>query len=779
MADSCTLCDLPTPDPPITDDEVDGTFCCPGCLEVYRMLGDLDDEQAAEIRTRLDGNGVDREALPDDADEAFLHVRGMHCSTCETFIETIAEQSDGVYRAEVSYASDMAKIYYDPARLSEDDLPALLSRGGYTAHRADEDASDDEGETIVRLIFGGFFAMLAMVGYVLFLYPHYYGAVGLIDITGPGGTYAFANIWVFATIVLGLTGYPILRSAWVSLRVFQPNMDLLVALAAVSAYLYSTGALLAGQTDLYFDVTIVVIMAVSIGNFYERRIKQRAAGLLSELTRSQIDTARRTVNGTTESVSVDDLQPGEHVVVKAGERVPIDGTVAEGEAAVDESLLTGESLPVDKQGGDPVIGGSVVTDNALIVEVGDAAESTLDRLVSLMWDLQAARPGAQRLADRIAAVFVPGVLMLGIGAVALRMMAGAPFTGALLTGLTVLIVSCPCALGLATPLAIASGLREGLQRGIVIKDTSVFEQAQEARTLALDKTGTLTTGTMRLLETEASPEALKRARAAEQFSAHPVARAITNGQAPAPLPAATKFTSDARGVEATVDGERVRVGHPDWFRAEDWSLPEALAEKAEAAEQHAQVPVVVGWNGAAHGLLIVGDELRPDWQAVLEQLRTEGREIVVMTGDSTAAADWLRAEPVVDRVFAEVRPEAKTEIIRRLRTRGPVVMVGDGSNDAPALAAADLGIAFGPTALAADSADVVIMEDRLDRLPAVFRLAKRTRRRLRQNLGWAFLYNGIAIPLAIAGALNPLFAALAMASSSLLVVGNSARAMRL
>ncbi len=773
----CTLCDLPTPDPPITEDDVDGVFCCPGCLEVYRLLGDLDEEQAAQVRDRISGDETPLDALPDDAAEAFLNVSGMHCSTCEAFIETIAEQSDAIYHAEASYASDMVKLHYDPERFTEADLPNLVSHAGYTAGPIGEGADDDEGETIVRLLFGGFFAMLAMMGYVLFLYPHYYGAEGLIDITDAGGTYAFGNIWVFTSIVLGLTGYPILRSAWVSLRVLQPNMDLLVALAAVSAYLYSTGAILAGQTDLYFDVTIVIIMAVSIGNFYERRIKQRATGLLSELTRSQIDSARRCVNGTTETVAVDELQPGDHVVVKAGERVPIDGTIVEGAAAIDESLLTGESLPVDKTPGDPVIGGSVVTDNALVVEVGDEAQSTLDRLVSLMWDIQAARPGAQRLADRIAAVFVPGVLVLAAGTVALRLILGAPFTSALLTGLAVLIVSCPCALGLATPLAIASGLREALQRGIVIKDTSVFEHAQEAHTLAFDKTGTLTTATMRLLTPDAPAEVLQRARAVEALSTHPVAQAITNGAPVAATPAATQFRSSARGAEAMIDGSRVLVGHPDWFRDEGWVVPDDLIADADAAEREARVPVFVGWDGAARGLLIVGDELRSDWEAVLDRLRAPDREIVVITGDSEAAADRLRASSAIDRVFAEVRPEAKSEIIRRLRSQGPVAMIGDGSNDAPALAVADLGIAFGPTALAADSADVVILDDRLEHVPTVFQLARLTRRRIRQNLGWAFLYNGIAIPLALAGALNPLFAALAMATSSVLVVSNSARAM--
>jgi Cu2+-exporting ATPase len=772
----CTLCDLPTPDPPITADDVDGVFCCRGCLDVARLLGDLNTEEAEAVRAQM----ADRNrpaTVPDDAASAFLRIDGMHCATCEAFIETIAQHTDGVYAAEASYASDMVKLQYDANRLDASALCDVLTRGGYRATLPDAPVDDTETQnTVVRLLLGGFFTMMVMVWYIVFLYPVYFGADGLLDLTGADGRYAFSNIWLFTTFVLGFTGWPILRGAAVSLRVMKPNMDLLVALAAVSAYLYSTGAMLMGQIDLYFDVTVVIILAVSIGNYYEGLIKRRATGLLSNLTREQVDEARRLEEDGPRPVPLADLQPGDRVLVRAGERIPVDGTVVEGSAAVDESLLTGEALPVTRRPGDAVIGGAVVTEHALTIEVGDAVESTLDRLVQLMWTIQSKRPGVQRLVDRIAAVFVPLVLVLAAGATTWQLLTGAAFTPALLTGLAVLIVSCPCALGLATPLAIASGLREALSRGIVIRDVSVFERAPAIHTLAFDKTGTLTTGRMQLLDTLASDEAVRRARAVEQHSTHPVAQAIADNTAQNGH-TVTHVRSAARGIEADVDGTRVLVGHPDWLQAEGWSVNDAYRQRATEAQANAQVPVAVGWDGMTQGLLIVGDDLRPDWDAVISQLRRADREIVVLTGDSRAAADRLRAHGAFDEVFAEVRPEAKSEIIRQIRTRGPTAMVGDGSNDAPALAEADLGIAFGPTALAADSADVVITDGALRRVPQVFALARHTRRRIRQNLGWAFLYNVIAIPLAIAGAINPLFAALAMASSSLLVVINSSRGM--
>ncbi len=774
----CTLCDVPTPDPPITADDVDGAFCCLGCLEVARLLDGLDTDEAEAVRAQMTDRATEAPSVPDDAASVFLRMEGMHCATCESFIETIARRADGVFAAEASYASDMVSVQYDADRLTEADLCDALSRGGYRAYRHDEvDAGTEEAQnTVVRLLLGGFFTMMVMIWYIVFLYPVYFGAEGLMDLTGPDGRYAFGNIWLFSTFVLGFTGWPILRGATVSLRVLQPNMDLLVALAAGSAYLYSTGAMLMGQIDLYFDVTVVIILAVSLGNYYERVIKRRAAGLLNDLTREQVDEARRLEEDGPHTVPLDALRPGDRVLVRAGERIPVDGMVVEGTAAVDESLLTGEALPVTRRPGDDVIGGAVVTEHALTIEVGDAVDSTLDRLVHLMWEIQSKRPGVQRLVDRIAAVFVPLVLVLAVGTVGWQLVTGAAFTPALLTGLAVLIVSCPCALGLATPLAIASGVREALARRIVIRDVSVFERAPTIRTLAFDKTGTLTTGSMQLLDAAASDEALQRARAVEAHSTHPVARAIVDGAARNGH-TVTRVRSASRGIGADVDGTRVLVGHPDWLRAQGWSVANAYRQRATEAQANAQVPVAVGWDGAVQGLLVVGDELRADWRSVLDRLQQADREIVVLTGDSQAAADRLRTQGVFDQVFADVRPEAKSEIIRQLHAQGPIAMVGDGSNDAPALAEADLGIAFGPTALAADSADVVITDSALHRVPQVFALARQTRRRIRQNLGWAFLYNAVAIPLAIAGAINPLFAALAMASSSLLVVGNSARRM--
>ncbi len=770
----CTLCDLPTPDPPVTAPDLDGTFCCPGCREVARTLGELDDDAAASVRRRVNGRAPEADDVPDTAAEAFLRVDGMHCTACEAFLETVAEQADGVYRSEASYPSEMVRLQYDPDRRTESELASLLTRGGYTAST---DCSTDTGasDSVARLLFGGFFTMMVMVWYVVFFYPVYAVGTGVVPLEGEFARYALGNTWVATTVVFGITGWPLLRSAGVSLRVLKPNMDLLIVIAAGSAYFYSTGALLMGETEVYFDVAVVIVFVVTLGRWFEGRIKDRAAGLLAALTREQAQRAHRVTADGLEMVAVDALRPGDTVRVREGERVPVDGTVDTGTATVDESLMTGEARPVAKEPGDDVIGGSVVQTNAVDVRVGADAGSTLDRIVRVMWEIQASTPGVQQVADRLAAIFVPLVLTLGAGAIGLQLALGAALPYALLSGLTVLIVSCPCALGLATPLAVAAGTRAALERRMVVKHAGAFEQAADLSTVVFDKTGTLTTGTMTVRAQAGDADALRRARAVEQWSTHPVGAAVVDA-GPAADVDVCDVETHPRGLSARVNGTRLYVGHPDEYRERGGTIPPSLAERAETAVDNAQVPVVVGEDGTARAVCAVGDAIRDEADAVLDRLHEAGVRVVVCTGDHEAAAAPLRADSRIDSVFAEVRPEAKRALLHQWQSaHGRVAMVGDGSNDAPALADADLGVAFGPTALAADSADIVLLDDDLTHLPALLSLARSTRRRIRQNLGWAFGYNAVAIPLAVTGWLNPLAAALAMAASSLLVVGNSAR----
>jgi Cu2+-exporting ATPase len=802
---SCSLCDLETPTPPVTGEGIEGTFCCRGCLEVARALGEVDDAEAV----RSAAPDPPESEAPEDAAEAYLAVDGMHCTTCEAFLGLRADDIEGVYALDANYAMETARVVYDPEAIAREELPEALSGHGYTARfrEADDRGRDPSArtrrrDTVQRLLVGGFFAMLVMPWYVFYLYPNYVGVeTGLlaVDATTPLTLYLpLVLAGLFTSVVLFYTGWPILRGAWVSLRARQPNMDLLVAVAALSAYAYSTVALATGSTHIYYDVSVAVVMVVTLGRHYEGRVRSRAGDALSSVTSARMSEATRLTGDGRETVPIGELSPDDRLVVAPGERVPVDGTVIEGTAAVDESVLTGESLPVTKEPGDTVVGGSVVEDDAVVVAVEDT-ESTADRIATALWEIQSHSPAAQRLADALATVFVPAVLALGAAVTLWRLLAGGPIEAALLAGLTVLVVSCPCAMGLATPLAVSGGLRDALERGIVVTNESVFEVVPEADTLVFDKTGTLTAGEMRVADVSGHDETLRLAAAVERFASHPVADAILEAAAadgpvagadrvtdggtverPADagdreLPEAREFTRHpGEGVSATVGGRRVVAGSPELIGERVGPIPDRLESHIEAIERRGGLPVVVGWDGRPRGVIGIADEARPGWEAAVEAFAD--REIVILTGDAAAGAERFRDHPAVDTVFAGVPPDGKVETVRRLAANGTTVMVGDGTNDAPALAAADLGIAMGDgTARAIDAADVVVGDSDLTALEDVFGLARGTRRRIRENILWAFLYNAVAVPLAALGLLNPLFAAAAMSASSLIVVTNSRR----
>jgi Cu2+-exporting ATPase len=808
MSRTCTLCDLPTPDPPVTGDDVAGRFCCQGCLVVARTLddaaaADVDVDQAAVRETLADGTDHGDDAVPADAAESYLAVDGMHCTTCEAFVESRLAADDRVHAAEASYASGLLKLSHDHA-VDASDLAGRVDGLGYHARAVGDEAASDAADQVGRLLVGGFFGMMTMLWYVLFLYPTYLGvdaSLLVFDVTSPAGAYLVANIWVMATIVLGYTGFPILRGAYVSLRAMQPNMDLLVATAATTAYVYSTLLALLGGSELYFDITVVVVLAVSLGGYYEERLRESAAGSLRDLSERRVSEARIRTKDGTETVALDAVDAGDEVVVRAGETLPVDGRVVEGTGAVDESLVTGEARPVRREPGDEVVGGSRLQDGGLVVAAAEDATRTVDRLVDLQWELRT-RSGAQRLADRLARVFVPLVFALATVAGVGHLLLGAPPTTALLTGLTVLVVSCPCALGLATPMAVAGGVRDALSHGVVVRSGELFERAADADVVAFDKTGTLTTGRMAVREVAGHEETLAVAAALERFADHPVAdavvsRAATTGVAvdeadpaagdPAtvtdggrPLTVSAVETHPGRGVSGTVGGRQALVGSADLFAARGWPVPDWLGDRAADAREAGAVPALVGWDGAARGVVVAGDDPRPEWETVVESLSKTAR-VVVITGDGEAAAARFAAHDAVDEVFTRVRPEAKVALVDRLRggaadADSRVAFVGDGSNDAPALAAADLGVALeSGTPLAVDAADAVVTTDDLRTVETVFDVTRATRRRIRENLAWAFLYNVVAVPLAALGLLNPLFAAVAMATSSVVVVVNSRR----
>jgi len=797
---TCTLCDLPIHGEPVADDEVDGSFCCPGCLEVYRTMGDvpLDD-----LDSGAGTDPADDVLPPDDAETAYLSVSGMHCATCETFLERTATRQTGVHAAEASYATELVKLVYDPDALAEADLPGVVSHLGYRASLPDDDTEREQEDRFtlagIRTVVGLLAAMAVMTLYAFFLYPTYLGVYPTSFLYEQATTImVFTPIPLLATFVLFVVGFPILRGAYVSLRAGEPNMDLLVAFGATAAYVYSLATLLAGGRVVYFDVAVVIVSVVTAGNYLEWKIRRGAVASLSDLRSRRVTEARRripaldggveadgegTTGATAETVPVEALQPGDAVVVGPGEPIPVDGTVVDGHADVDEALVSGEAAPRWKAPGDDVVGGAVVLDETLVVEVGEDATSTVERIVTQLWDIEAGGGRTARVADRLAAVFVPAVLLLAAGVALAHVLLGGAGTAAVLVGVSVLVVSCPCSFGLAPPMALATAVSRAAAEGVVVTNAAAFEDAADAALVALDKTGTLTTGEMRVVDVvaEGVDEAslLGRAAAVEVGVTHPVAAAIVRAaDAPATTAAPpADVESLPRGASATVEDVETLVGHPAVFAERGWTIPPGVEETVAEMQAEGAIATLVGWDGRARGAIAVRDEPREGWEAVVAGLAADGRAVVVLTGDDQSSVDRFADHPDVEQVYTGMLPEAKAAAVKRLRAdRGPVAMVGDGINDAPALAASDLGIAFGEeSALATDAADVTVVEGDLDVLEGLLARAQTTRRRVRQNLGWALAYNAVAIPLAVLGLINPLVAAVAMATSSLLVVANSAR----
>jgi len=767
-ASDCKLCGLPTPAPPI---EADGNpFCCIGCREVYLRFGPeiLQTDTAPSI--------VPQDQTPPEGKEAFLRIDGMHCSSCEILITRMAEKMDGIFSARSSYATSTAKVVYDPDVIDEADLPKALQTTGYRVRLSTEDAQEyDSRLDLLRLVTGSSLWGLLMMLYVAFFYPVNLGLVDERNLEPIRWLAYGVAPWVMfmvTTIMVVYVGGPVFRGAWIGLRAQVLNMDNLLAIAILAAYGYSFGQLVSGSVDLYFDVATTIIAVVTIGRYLERNAKSEATRELSRFLDKWAPRARTRWGGGFRFQGIDELEPGEHVIIREGEPIPVDGIIVCGRGAVDESLMTGEPVPVTREPGEEVLGGSVVVEGSLEIKVGPTVESQMDNLARVLWNVQSSRSGVQNVTDRIASLFVPAVLFLAVLITGGSLMSGAEPGNALLAGLATLIVSCPCTFGLAIPLTTAVGISTALRNGIIVTSADAFDKSPMIDIVAIDKTGTLSKGDMGVVDVLGEAEVVARAAAVERHSTHPIARAIS--RLDDTLSAEDLEIYPGKGAVASICTKRTAVGSRSLFAILGWKIPASLAARTEELTPDEGVASYVGWEGEVHGAIITRDTSRPEWLRVVKRLRRNCR-VILLTGAEHPGG----YEDQVDAAFSGVPPEGKAAIIRRLRSEGRVAMIGDGSNDAPALAAADIGIAFGaPTALAAEAADIIIPGDRLDKIFTALDLIATIRRRVWQNLGWALLYNVIAIPLAITGLLTPLLAALAMSSSSLLVVWNSSRSLK-
>jgi Cu+-exporting ATPase len=743
-------------------------------------------------------------AVQTDRAHVELPITGMTCASCANRIERRLNKLNGV-SATVNYATEKATVAFDAAAVAPEQLVAAVQAAGYQAtlpgpqpQRStgeEPDEVDPTAQLRERLL-----VSLALMVPVL--------AMAMI------GPLQFDNWqWLSLTLAAPVVTWgalPFHRAAWANLKHAAATMDTLISVGVLAAFGWSLYALFLGDAgmpgmrmgfdlipsrgggtnEIYLEVATAVTVFILAGRYFEARAKRHAGSALKALLElGAKDVAVLKADGGERRIPIQELAVGDRFVVRPGEKIATDGIVEDGTSAVDQSLLTGEPVPVEKHPGDDVAGASVNAGGRLIVRATRVgADTALAQIAQLVTEAQTGKAPVQRLADRVSGIFVPVVIGLSVATLGFWIGSGEGLTFAFTAAVAVLIIACPCALGLATPTALLVGTGRGAQLGLLIKGPQILESTRRVDTIVLDKTGTVTTGKMALVEVVTAQgtdrkQLLRLAGALEDASEHPIAQAIARGARAevGDLPMVEGFVNrEGLGVEGVVDGHGVQVGRPSLMS--DWSVrvPEELEAVKQDAEAQGRTAVLVAWDGAVRGVLMVADTVKATSAQAIASLKALGLRPVLLTGDNQSTARTVAAQVGIEEVIAEVLPAEKADVIRRLQGEGRVVaMAGDGVNDAPALAQADLGLAIGTgTDVAIQASDLTLVSGDLRAAADAIRLSRATLRTIKQNLGWAFAYNLAALPLAAIGLLNPLLAGLAMAFSSISVVANALRLKR-